>query len=121
MGPVTPSGWATNQGQYSEELQFQGKSLNGDLVWVVGGFGLYTHAIGRSENVYDQFGTLVTTGVRPTSRSEALYAQSAYDFGNAFSALEGLKLTTGYPMSAKHCGVGWCCLRKPERTPSRVA
>ncbi len=38
----------------------------------------------------------MTTGVHPTTRSEALYAQSTYDFGNVASALEGLKLTTGY-------------------------
>jgi iron complex outermembrane receptor protein len=106
LGQVTPSGWANDLAQYTEELQFQGKSLNDSLVWVVGAFGLYAHTIGYSATVYDQLGALTTTAVDPDTRSEAVYAQATYDFGNASDALEGLKLTTGYRFTWDYRSLG---------------
>jgi iron complex outermembrane receptor protein len=96
LGPVTRSGWVADLGQYTEELQLQGKSFDDSLSWVAGTFGLFSHAIGRSENVSTAFGSTTTSAVRPTSRSEAVYAQATYDLGHSLDALHGLKFTAGY-------------------------
>jgi iron complex outermembrane receptor protein len=88
LDQYTPSGWSTDLGQYTEEAQIQGKSLNDSLVWVVGAFGLLSHSTA--------FGGQRSSLVHPTARSEAAYAQGTYDLGHSIDALEGLKFTGGY-------------------------
>jgi len=93
---VTPRGWNSNISQYTEELQLQGKSLNDSLAWVVGAFGLYSHAAGLNHAVTISFGNPTYGQNSPTARSEAVYAQATYDLGHSFDALDGLKFTGGY-------------------------
>jgi iron complex outermembrane receptor protein len=91
-----PNGWNVDLAQYTEELQLQGKSFDDSLIWVVGGFGLYSHANGLNHNVTVQFGSPIYGQNSPTTRTEALYAQATYDLGHSFDALQGLKFTAGY-------------------------
>jgi iron complex outermembrane receptor protein len=93
---VTPNGWDINLAQYTEELQFQGKSFDNSLTWVVGAFGMFSHAGGLNQTDTIGFGTPSSGANSPTTRSEAVYAQGTYDLGHAWDALEGLKFTAGY-------------------------
>ena len=106
LAPVTPSGWSTNLGQYTEEAQFQGKSLSDSLNWVVGAFGLFSHPTSLNRTVQNAFGSSVSSESSPTSRSEAVYAQATYDLGHSFDALEGLKFTAGYRYSWDYRALG---------------
>jgi len=92
----TPGGWFVNLSQYTEELQIQGKSLNDRLQWTLGGFYLFGHTIGFSGSQTGEFGAIAVADVHPTERSEAVYAQATYDFGDVAPILDGLKLTAGY-------------------------
>ena len=93
---VAPAGWNINLAQYTDEMQFQGHSLGDSLTWVVGAFGLFSHAAGNNANETIQFGSPIFGQNRPTSRSEALYAQGTYDLGHLTSVLDGLKFAAGY-------------------------
>ncbi len=96
IGTTPSAGWNINLAQYTDEMQFQGHSFNDSLTWVVGAFGLFSHAAGDNANTTIQFGSPIYGQNRPTSRSEAVYAQGAYDLGHVFDALQGLKFTAGY-------------------------
>lgn len=90
--------------QFTEELQFQGKSFGGALDWTVGGFYyeqepdgtqgsravVYCPALftGFCEASYNEYGT--------STKSKALYAQATLNFGAMGASLEGLRLTGGY-------------------------
>lgn len=90
--------------QFTEELQFQGKSFGGALDWTIGGFYydqkpagvqgsravVYCPALftGFCEASYNEYGT--------STKSKALYAQGTINFGAMSEALEGLRLTGGY-------------------------
>jgi len=41
-----PAGWNTNQEEFSDELQVQGKGRDGKLTWQAGAFGSFVHPIG---------------------------------------------------------------------------
>jgi iron complex outermembrane receptor protein len=92
----TPAGWNTNNVQYSEELQLQGKSLDDALVWTVGDFALYSHGAGNANSTTTAVGSPTLTNQKPVERSEALFAQATYNLGNLMPELDGLKLTAGY-------------------------
>jgi iron complex outermembrane receptor protein len=90
--------WANNEGQYTEELQLQGKALDDKLTWVTGGFLEYDHPIGDSllgtSALSDTFaGAPSYSHYRIINRSQALFAHGDYDLGDW---VEGLKLTGGY-------------------------
>jgi len=40
---TTPNGWNLSNSQYTDEVQFQGKSLGGNLNWIAGAFGEFLH------------------------------------------------------------------------------
>lgn len=91
------SGWNTNTGTYTEELQLQGKSLDEKLIWTVGGYLEFYHPIGNQISDNIEFGFLHGLGQRgETGLSRALYGQATYDLGQASDALSGIKLTGGY-------------------------
>jgi iron complex outermembrane receptor protein len=97
--------WTAASQQYSDELQFSGKALNGNLQWTIGGYLEYS-----APSTFPEFDviqdiqvapafflpTLITVQEGSTQRSQAAYGQTSYDFGGVSPALEGLKLTLGY-------------------------
>jgi iron complex outermembrane receptor protein len=97
--------WTAASQQYSDELQFSGKSLNDSLQWTVGGYLEYS-----SPTTFPEFDviqdiptgpgvfspTLIQVQEGSTQRSQAAYGQVTYDFGGVTSTLDGLKLTLGY-------------------------
>lgn len=88
--------------QFTDELQFQGISLNGRLRWVLGGFFSDVHDASR--NAHQFLFADVPPGVpglpaAPTiidglvvSKSRALFGQATYDLSKV---LDGLKITGG--------------------------
>jgi iron complex outermembrane receptor protein len=110
----TPSGWEINNAQYTEELQLQGRSQDGNFTWIGGGFLEFLHPAGFTEatlkgvtslgagiplatfilhaNAYGQ-NALGPEG--ETTRTNAVFLQGTYDLGDVSSALENLKLTAG--------------------------
>lgn len=113
---IAPNGYtnAVNAGgprdyleQLTEELQLQGKMLDGHLNFTVGGFYINTKPAGLWRAAAVQFcapqntgdtvacpGSRVRIGV--TNRSKAVYSQATLDFGAFSEALESLRLTAGY-------------------------
>ena len=113
---IAPNGYANNLTaggprdylkQFTEELQLQGKMLDGNLNFTVGGFYINTEPASLWYAAAVQFcapqntgngilcpGSRAITGV--TNRSKALYAQGTFDFGALSDALDSLRLTAGY-------------------------
>ena len=112
---TTPNNWNLSNEQYTEELQFQGRSSDGNLSWIAGGFGEFLHPDGTT---VAQLGTSSSTPALPgfvlpvqvfsnsmgqnalgpegiTERTEAVFAQGTYNLGGLSDMLEGLKLTAG--------------------------
>jgi iron complex outermembrane receptor protein len=112
-GYDTPDGWEVNNAQYSDEIQFQGKSLDDKLSWIGGAFYEFLHPAG-----YTVARVPSTTALAPglavplavfgnaygqnalgpegeTTRTEALFLQGTYDFSGISPDLEGLKFTAG--------------------------
>jgi len=90
--------WGNNSVQYSEELQFQGRSFHEKLEWVVGGYLEYDHPLGdtllASANLGNTiFGSVTYNHFNIQARSRAAFAHGTYDLGDF---VEGLKLTGGY-------------------------
>jgi iron complex outermembrane receptor protein len=97
--------WSAASEQYSEELQFTGKSLNDALQWTVGGYLEYS-----APTTFPEFDVAELTEVAPayflpilvkvqegsTQRSQAVYGQASYDMSGLSDILEGLKFTGGY-------------------------
>ena len=97
--------WTAASKQYSDELQFSGKSLNDTLQWTFGGYLEYS-----APTTTPEFDVTELTAVAPnyyipilvkvqegsTQRSQAAYGQANYDIGGLTPVLEGLKLTLGY-------------------------
>ena len=104
IASTNPTNWSNNIGAYSEELQFQGKSLNDNLIWTAGGFLQFIHPVGYSYIQSIEFDTPINTFIhnpltaagKSTTKSQAVYAQANYDLGNLTDALSGLKVTGGY-------------------------
>jgi iron complex outermembrane receptor protein len=113
---TTPNNWNLSNSQYTEELQFQGKSLDGHLNWIAGAFGEFLHPSG------DTVAELGTTSVAVphlyqyplrvqvlsnaqgqnalgpegiTERTQAVYLHGIYDFGAFGDGWENLKFTLG--------------------------
>jgi iron complex outermembrane receptor protein len=113
---TTPNGWNLSNSQYSDELQFQGRSLGGNLNWIAGAFGEFLHPSGYT---VAQLGT--TSVIAPhltsiplavqvfsnamgqnalgpegiTERTQAVFLQGDYNLGGIWDALEGIKFTAG--------------------------
>ncbi len=98
-------GWQTDTAQITEEVQLQGKALNGKLTVTGGGFLLFTHPEGPQDNPAELQSTFTTASklgihVEPTlinvqERSQAVFAQGDYDLSGISDALEGFKFTAG--------------------------
>ena len=104
IASTNPNGWSNSVAAYSEELQFQGKALDGNLIWTTGGFLQFVHPAGYSYVQSIEFDTPVNTVIhnpltsagRSTTKSQAVYGQATYDLGDIVDALSGLKVTGGY-------------------------
>ncbi|WP_313801526.1 TonB-dependent receptor [Sphingobium sp.] len=95
---------------WSEELQLQGKMLDGHLDWTIGGFyfdqrpdglqgtrsNVYCIALqtGQCEPNVQQYGT--------STVSKALYGQATLNLGAVSPSLEGVRLTGGYRQTWDH-------------------
>lgn len=105
-GPLltNPSGFGVSKNDYlTQELQLQGKSLDNNLQWTLGGF--YEHYYpygGRQGQDVVEFGFLQQGIFAESSTSQALFGQSTLDFGLFTPTLEKLKLTLGYRYTWDH-------------------
>lgn len=97
VGPANAAqlarGWYTNEKQYSEELQLQGRSFGDQLSWTVGAFLLYQGPAGFASTPSTALGQLSITEPAHAHRSRAVYAQGVYDLG---AVAEGLRFTGGF-------------------------
>ncbi len=91
--PGNNHGWNDNSAQYTEELQFQGRSLNDKLEWVVGGFLLFDHPLGYNSEVGNPLGSTNFYHFHEVQRSQAVFAHGVYDLSDY---VDGLKFTAGY-------------------------
>ncbi|MCP1470382.1 iron complex outermembrane receptor protein [Sphingobium sp. OAS761] len=93
--------------QFTEELQFQGKTLDNMLTYTVGGFYYDQKPNGIQQGGVFLFCPAAYTGSSAacysgrstygtSQESKALYAQATLDFGAFAPSLEGLRLTGGY-------------------------
>jgi iron complex outermembrane receptor protein len=89
-------GWTSNVEQFTDEVQFQGKSLHDSLSWIAGAYIEFVHPGGTAELLNSQFGVAGGRINHQTDLSRAAFAQADYDFGGVVDALSGLKLTLGY-------------------------
>lgn len=85
--------------QLTEEVQLQGKSRSGDLVWVGGLFLLYQPRPTPDRYTYTVFGgtpygSVSTTQLASADDSHAVYGQVTYDLSE--HGMKGLRLTGGY-------------------------
>jgi iron complex outermembrane receptor protein len=113
---TTPNNWNLSNSQYTEELQFQGKSLGGNLNWIVGGFGEFLHPSGTTvaelgtTSVISPHLTSIPLSVQVlsnamgqnalgpegiTERTQAVFFQGTYNMAGISDMLEGLKFTAG--------------------------
>jgi len=113
---TTPNGWNLSNSQYTDEVQFQGKSLGGNLNWIAGAFGEFLHpggytvaqlnttsviaphAIGIPLNVVLESNAQGQNALGPegiTERTQAFFLQGTYDLAGVSDALENLKFTAG--------------------------
>lgn len=91
---------------FTEELQFQGDTLDGKLIYTLGGFYSKQKPQGTMADYYTtlcgrpgEAGALQCAGYRnlsATNESKALFAQATFDFGALTPALDSLRLTGGY-------------------------
>jgi iron complex outermembrane receptor protein len=79
--------------QLTEEMQLQGKSFDGKLDWVVGGFYQHNPLPPLYETRRVTLGSVTYTGTHAAEKSRALYGQATMDLS---ALLEGLKFTAGY-------------------------
>ena len=85
---------------FSDELQIQGKALDGRLDYIVGAFYYHSNAITHWPQIYFDLNPPFPPSVgfkslfRTIDDSKALYTQMTYDLGGA--GLEGLSLTGGF-------------------------
>jgi len=118
---ITPKGWNLNNDQYSDELQLQGKLLDGKLNWILGGFFEFLHPASFT-TAKVQTTIVLFPGAPPgvatldanaygqnalgpqgeTNRTHAGFVQADYDFGGIDDALEGLKLTVGFRYTSEY-------------------
>jgi len=91
--PVNNKTWGDNSVQYTEELQIQGKALNGKLSWVAGGYLELDHPLGDSLLPSAAVGSISYYHFHNTERSQAAFAHGIYDLSDY---VEGLRFTAGY-------------------------
>ncbi|HLG86802.1 MAG TPA: TonB-dependent receptor [Alphaproteobacteria bacterium] len=112
----TPNNWNLSNVQYTDEMQFQGKSLGGNLTWIAGGFYEFLHPGGQTVAEIDTTSVIaphlfqIPLGVQVlsnaqgqnslgpegiTERTEAVFAQGTYNLGGISEALEDFKFTAG--------------------------
>jgi iron complex outermembrane receptor protein len=102
-------GWHTQVGTYTDEPQFQGAALGGNLKWTT---GLYyedgRNIAPQSYEVDVAEGNFVISQTSQTNseKSRGAYVQTTYDLGGLSSGLDGLKLTTGYRYTADNFAYG---------------
>src|SRR5262249_5509 len=77
---VSGSPFKDHYQEYSEELQFQGRALKGNLTWTAGALYLDNPGVGSSDTTVFGFETRLFT--RIGSRSEGLYTQETYDLSS---------------------------------------
>ena len=115
LDQITPNGWSANLRQITDEVQLQGKALDGKLDFTVGGFFLWGKSP-KPQNV-----TQVSVGVPsvntsdPVERSQAVFGQVTYDLSDMVT--EGLSITAGYrythdfrSLTASNVRAGVCSL-----------
>ncbi|WP_010127814.1 TonB-dependent receptor [Sphingomonas sp. KC8] len=115
LDQITPNGWSANIRQITDEIQLQGKALDGKLDFTVGGFFLW----GKSPK--PQTVTQVSVGVPsvntsdPVERSQAVFGQATYDLSDMVT--EGFSITAGYrythdfrSLTASNVRAGVCSL-----------
>ena len=113
---VTPNNWNLSNSQYTEEFQFQGNSLGGNLNWIAGAFGEFLHpsgdtvaqlattsviaphAIGIPLNVQVLSNAQGQNALGPegiTERTQAVFLQGTYDLAGISDMLQNVKFTAG--------------------------
>jgi iron complex outermembrane receptor protein len=135
IGSTNPNGWSNSIAAYTEELQFQGKSLNDALVWTAGGFLQFVHPAGYSYVQSIEFDTPINTFINnpltaaghSTTKEQAVYAQATYDLGSLYDVFSGLKATGGYRYSWDYAsnlqnnydGQNLCQVQPPGQPPGQ--
>jgi iron complex outermembrane receptor protein len=113
---VTPNNWNLSNSQYTEEFQFQGNSLDGNLNWIGGGFFEFLHPSGttvaelattsviaphmtsiplRVQVLSNSMGQNALGPEGITERTQAVFLQGTYNLGGLYDVLDGLKFTAG--------------------------
>jgi iron complex outermembrane receptor protein len=109
IAPGTNGTWHTQVGTYTEEPQFQGTALTGNLKWTAGAYyedgrniaaQPYKVAVAEGNFVIQQ------PNQTNSERSRGLYGQTTYDLGALSDSLQRLKLTTGYRYTWDNFGYG---------------
>ena len=101
--PGNNHGWTDNSVQYTDELQFQGKSLNDKLTWVLGGFLLFDHPLGYNTEVDYAFGNTTYDHFHEEDRSQAVFVHGIYDLSDY---VDNLKFTAGYRFTWDYDSLG---------------
>lgn len=90
---------STDARQWTEELQLQGKLLDGYLNVVTGVYHENAKSVGPEIRQGVSNGTFVQIATGERRKSTGVYAQAALDLGALTPSLEGLRLTGGYRYS----------------------
>lgn len=99
--------WHTQTGTYTEEPQFQGKVLGGDLQWTTGAYSEYGRNIGLQPFYLNANGfELTQPNATNSERSYGIYGQTTYDLGSIWNSVRGVKLTTGARYSWDYYAAG---------------
>ncbi|SCW84930.1 iron complex outermembrane recepter protein [Sphingobium faniae] len=105
------SGYITNQKSISDELQIQGKALDGRLEYTA---GFYFSKIKFENILLDNFldvSPIIEPFVanyvyRTNVENEAVYAQASYDLGSAVG-VDGLKVSGGFRYTWEHTDISF--------------
>jgi iron complex outermembrane receptor protein len=85
--------WGDNSVQYTEELQLQGKALDGKLKWILGGFLEFDHPLGDTLLASTAVANPAYYHFNEAARSQAAFITGTYDLSDF---VEGMKFTAGY-------------------------
>lgn len=94
LDQTTPDGWSANLRQISEELQLQGKALDGKLDFTIGGFLLWQNTPDPQVLTQVSLGVPARTISEPKESSQAVFGQFTYDLSDEI--VDGLSFTAGY-------------------------
>lgn len=108
---ITPSGWNADLRQISEELQLQGKALDGKLDFTIGGFALWQKSMSPQRNIPIILGVQSLNQSEPVERSKAVFGQVSYDLSDLVTS--GLSITAGYRYTNDYRGVMAANYRDP--------